>query len=108
MVSQITYTRIVESYSPYRILIEKIQNHPGQAVVRPEAVRQQQLLQILEARQCKVRGHHGLHALLPGYADTDVGHLNHGHIVGTVADGQRAEVQFLLDDLDQIGLLEGR
>lgn len=52
------------------------------------AVHQQQVDQVAELGHGKVGGHHGLHALLAADAHPDVGRLDHGHVIGTVADSQ--------------------
>ena len=46
----------------------------------------------------------GLQPLVSGDADADVGRLYHGHVVGTVANGQRVHLEVLLDDPNNVGL----
>ena len=49
-----------------------------------------------------------LHALLAGDADADVGRLDHGDVVGAVADGERVHLELLLDDAHDVRLLQRR
>ncbi len=76
-------------------------------MVAPVAVNQQQLPQKAKLGDGVVRVAHGLHALLPGHADADVGPLYHGHVVGAVANGQGDRLGALDDKLDDLGLLDG-
>ena len=49
-----------------------------------------------------------LHALLSRDADADVRGLDHGDVVGAVADGERVHPQLLLDDAHDVRLLQRR
>ena len=46
-----------------------------------------------------------LHALLAGDSDTNVRRLDHGHVVGPVADGQCVHLELLLHYPHDVSLL---
>lgn len=88
------------------IFVKKISQKLAHAIVRPSAVHQQQTFQVPELSDRIVAGQDGLHSLLAGDADTDVGRLNHGHVVGSVADGQRDRLLHALNQLHHQRLLQ--
>jgi hypothetical protein len=45
---------------PYRVFVEKVENHSGQAIVVPVAVNEKEPLQELEPRDGKIRRHDSL------------------------------------------------
>lgn len=67
------------------VLVEEVQDHVCQAVVRPVPVDQEELDEEAELRNGKVAGHDGLHALLAGDADANVSHLDHADVIRAVA-----------------------
>lgn len=69
---------------------------------------EQQFLEKLESRHGEIGCHDCLHALLARYSDTNVGHLYHGYVVRTIADGQSGQVQLLLDNFHQVCFLQWR
>ena len=69
---------------------------------------EEQLREEPELADGVVRGREGLGALTPIDADADVGGLDHAHVVGAVADGERALLGARLHELDQLGLVLGR
>ena len=64
-----------------------------------------QPLQEAELADGVVGRHDGLPTFLAGDADADVGLLDHGHVVGAVADRQRHDVEAVLDQPHDGGLL---
>mmetsp|Transcript_22338 Transcript_22338/g.56066 ORF Transcript_22338/g.56066 Transcript_22338/m.56066 type:complete len:316 (-) Transcript_22338:600-1547(-) len=71
------------------VLAEGVQYELGDALVRAVAVDQEEAPEVREPCNGKVAGNDRLHALLPTDAHTHVRLLDHGHIVGAVADGKR-------------------
>lgn len=67
-----------------------------------------ELLEVLELRDGDVRRPSGLETLDSRDSDSDVGSLDHGHVVRTVTDGEQDGGRVVLDELDDKGLLEGR
>jgi hypothetical protein len=48
-----------------------------------------------------------LSTLFTGDTDTNIGFLNHGHIVCAITDGERHDIQCSLDQRDDSGFLCG-
>ena len=94
-----------ESQAEGQVLVEEVGHHLADALVVVPSVHQQEPLQEPKLRERKVRGHHSLHALLPRDADADVRRLDHAHVVGAVADGQR-DLTAVLDQLGHERLLQ--
>lgn len=89
------------------VLVEKVPEELAHPVVRPSAVDQQQPLQEPELSQRIVGRQRRLVTLLPGNAHPNVRLLDHRHVVGAVADGQRHGFLVLFDQLHHHGLLKG-
>ena len=70
-------------------LVEDVEHHRRLPPVHVAPLHQQQLAQVAELRERKVGRVGRLHPLLPRDADADVGRLDHRHVVGAVADGER-------------------
>jgi hypothetical protein len=68
-----------------------------EAVLRQRAVHEQQAREEAELGDGKVRVVHSLAALLAGNADANVSRLQHGHVIGAVANGQRAPRRTVVD-----------
>jgi len=54
-----------------------------------------------------IRGACCLESFVPGDANANVSGLNHGNIVGSIANCQGGALQVLLDKGDHVGLLNG-
>mmetsp|Transcript_17490 Transcript_17490/g.44562 ORF Transcript_17490/g.44562 Transcript_17490/m.44562 type:complete len:281 (-) Transcript_17490:2442-3284(-) len=67
----------------------------------------EQARQMLELLECIVRGTRSRSALLAVDTHADVGHLDHAHVVGAVADGQTLGAG-LSQQRDHLGLLQWR
>ena len=67
----------------------------------------QQPLQEAELRDGVVGRVHRLSTFFTRDTDTDVGGLNHGDVVGTVADGETHDAEAILDEVDDLRLLLG-
>jgi hypothetical protein len=75
-ISHATNILLIDTNSrAHGVLVEEVPDHPRDAVVALRAVDEQQVGQEAELGHGKVRGHHGLHALLTRDADADVGGL---------------------------------
>lgn len=57
---------------------------------------------------CDIRRSGGLESFNTTDANTDVGGLNHRHIIGTIADGQEKSLLVTLDKFDNQSLLKRR
>ena len=73
----------------HHLLVEEEVDHLAVPIVRPVAVHQQQALEEAELADGVVGRVYRLQTLLACNADTDLGRLDHRHVIGTVADGQR-------------------
>lgn len=69
---------------------------------------QKQLSKEPELANCDISRSCGLKAFDTADTDSDMSGLNHGHIIGTVANGQEESLLVALDKLDDQSLLKGR
>ncbi|KAG7832737.1 hypothetical protein KL943_004678 [Ogataea angusta] len=90
------------------VLVERVQNRQRQPLVRPRAVHEQQLLEVLELADRKVCAACGLHAFHAADADADVRGLDHRHVVGAVADRQQQRALLALHEPHHQRLLQRR
>jgi hypothetical protein len=90
------------------VLVERVEDQFGQPLVTPRAVDEQQLLQVLELRDGDVGRPRRLETFDARDADANVRCLNHGHVVGAVADGKQDRFGIVLDELDNERLLQRR
>ena len=76
------------THRQHRVLVEHIGDESGHPTVRAASVAEEQGHEEAELTDGHVAGLHGLVALLAADADAHVRALDHGHVVGAVADGQ--------------------
>lgn len=67
---------------------------------------QEETLEVAELGYGKVACQHGLHSLLATNAHSNVGHLEHRHIIGSVADAQCYHLFVPLHQIDNERLLQ--
>ena len=91
---------------PYECL--PVDSHIPIPRIRPVTMHEQQTLEEAELRNRIVGRVDSLQALLAGDAHTNVCGLNHGHVVGAIADCKRHGVQPVLDHLDHERFLQRR
>ena len=90
-------------------LVEEVLHHIGDARVVEIAVHEQETLQELELGEGEVGRYRCTSALFAVQTDANVRLLDHGHVVGAVADGGRQRrAACMLDHLDYVGLLRRR
>mmetsp|Transcript_12391 Transcript_12391/g.31084 ORF Transcript_12391/g.31084 Transcript_12391/m.31084 type:complete len:280 (-) Transcript_12391:236-1075(-) len=91
------------------VLVDEIANHGADPVVAPSPVDEEKPLQEAKPREGIVGRQHGLLPLLAPDADTNVRGVDHGDIVGAVADrkGDLAG-HVVLDQESYLSLLRGR
>lgn len=90
------------------VLVERVQNEPAHAVVVECAVDEQEPAQEAELSDRVVGSARRLQALVARDADADARLLDHGHVVGAVADGQRHLARLLRHRVHHLRLLAGR
>lgn len=73
----------------------------------PPAVDEEESPEVLELFEVVVGGVSCLLAFVAHDADADLGLLDHGDVVAAIADCQGDDLEVLLDELDDLGLLVG-
>ena len=90
------------------VLVERVEDESAHAVVIGGAVDEKEATEEAELSDGIIRSAGRLQALHSRDADSDMGFLDHGHVVGTVADGQRHGLRLNCHGLHYLGLLAGR
>lgn len=103
---RITYPELCEVQR--NVLVKVIKDHLAESLVRPRAVDQEKLLKEPELSNGKIGAACCLQAFDTADTNADMGRLNHGHIVGTIANGEQDGLVVLFDEFDDERLLERR
>ena len=82
------------------VLVKRVQNDLGNTLITPGSMHQKQLSQIAELPNSNVGTTRCLQAFHAAYANANMGSLNHGNIVGTVANGQKESLEVSFHELD--------
>ena len=82
------------------ILVKRVQNHLRDALITPSTMHQEQLSQIAKLPNSNVGAACCLQALHTTDANSNVGSLNHGDVVGTVTNSKQKSFQVSFDELD--------
>lgn len=90
------------------VLVEGIQNHTTNSVVTPCAMNKKQLSKVSELSNRNIRRPSCLETFHTADTNTNMGSLNHGHIVGTIANSKEQRFEMSFNQFNNERLLEGR
>lgn len=90
------------------VLVERVKNHSTNPVVTPGAVNKKQFSKIPELGNRNISRPSCLKTFHTADTNTDMGCLNHGHIVGTIADSKEQRFEMSFDQFNNQRLLKGR
>lgn len=96
------------SHVQRNVLVERVENDSTDTRVTPCAVDQQKLSEESELGDRNVGGSSSLKTFHTANTNTDMGGLNHRHIVGTITNGEKQGLEVTLDKLDDQSLLQWR
>lgn len=96
------------SHIERNILIVGVKNDSTDTRIAPRSVNQKQLPKEPELANCDISRSCSLKTFDTADADSDMSGLDHGHIIGTVANSQEKSFLVALDKLDDQSLLKGR
>jgi len=88
------------------VLVKRIQDDLRDTLITPSTVHKQQLPQVSELTNSDISTPRRLKTLNPTDANADVRRLDHGDVIGTVADSQQDCFEVALDELDDQRFLQ--
>lgn len=100
--------KVEERHVVEQLDVELVQDQASLAEIVPVSVDEQEGLQEAELANGVIGGTGSLATFLAQDSDTDGGGLDHCHVIGAVADGERDRLGVFLDEQNDLGLLQWR